>query len=241
MESVLEWVIIVLLVVGGFAWALFKKFGESTAEAIAKEVVGEMARDARLARELEAFRGTQRQEFRIESYSKLWATMDPLAIYEDHEVNPGSMQTLSDHLTKWYFGEAGGLMLTSVARSFYFALQDLVREVSAIPRWKAIRTTDDLRERLLAYLEAKRRQDLKPETLRQLEGASKALHLLEDLDTREWPPEGMETHAKAWRTTMKLVIEDWQTIEPRDQFAILQQASSVLRTVLTADLESRLR
>lgn len=241
MESVLEWVIIGLLGAGAFAWALFKKFGESTAEEIAKEVVAEMVRDARLTRELEAFRGTQRQEFRIKSYSQLWAIMDPLAIYEDKEVDPVSMETLSDDLTKWYFSAEGGLMLTSVARHFYFALQDLIRAVSSTPGWKAIRTTDDQRQRLLAYFDKEMREGLDPETRLHMEGAKKALDLLKDIDTREWPPEDMETHAKAWRETVRFIAKGWQKIDPRVQFAVLQQVSSVLRTVLTADLESRIR
>lgn len=241
METVLEWVIVGLLGVAGVVWALIKVFGETTAEEIAKEVVAEMTRDARLARELEEVRGTQRQEFRIKSYSALWATMDPLAIYEDKKVDPDSMRLLSEELTNWYFNQAGGLMLTSAARSFYFALQDLVRSVSRMPGWEAIRSPDDPRERLRAHFVAKSKQDLEPGKLSQLDAAFEVFDMLEQINTREWPPEGIEARAKGWRGAVGLLVEDWLTIEPKDQFAVLQQVSSVLRTVLTADVESRIR
>jgi hypothetical protein len=50
--------------------------------------------------------------------------------------------------------------------------------------------------------------------------------------------------AKEWQNIVKGLVTDentWRDISPEVQFAILQQVSSTLRTVLTADIESRLR
>ena len=64
---------------------------------------------------------------------------------------------------------------------------------------------------------------------------------LENINTREWPPGDMLNLAKDWRNTTKILAGSWSITAPEDRFAILQQVSSAVRTVLSADLESRIR
>jgi hypothetical protein len=234
-ESVLEWLILGLLALGGLVWGLFKVFGRTAAEEVAKEVVAELSRDARLSRDLEQVRGTQRQEARITAYGALWAATKPLAVYETTPIDCEAMLCLTKRLSDWYFSEHGGLMLTSIAREFYFALQDVVIRVGTIDGWTAVRSTQP-REDFSEYL-----RSFHPN---HYWGVVTLFEELRDVDTRAWPPERMTPLAKEWQNIVKGLVTDentWRDISPEVQFAILQQVSSTLRTVLTADIESRLR
>lgn len=67
---------------------------------------------------------------------------------------------------------------------------------------------------------------------------------MEHLDTaapQNWPGGDLEEIARAWRTDVVNLATGWAEIDSRERFAVLQQVSSVLRTGLTYDVESRLR
>jgi hypothetical protein len=171
-----------------------------------------------------------REALRFTSYGVLWAEMRPLAIYDDSPVNRGTMGEMSKKLSDWYFSANGGLMLTSHNRDLYFALQDLVRAVANKETdWEAKRTTD-------------------PETTfehvlqqRDLRAAQALREHLDGVKPEGWPSKDLDAMAGKWRKDVKKLAKDWAAIDSTEQFAVLQQVCSVLRTGLTKDVESRLR
>ena len=185
---------------------------------------------AALARELEKVRGTERQELRFTAYGGLWKAMRPLALYDEGVFGRRNAEDLSKALSDWYFSEAGGLMLTSHAREFYFALQSVVGRAAAIPGWEARRGEEDpaaVFERVLSA-RAPRVEDVEA----HLDGIADA----------DWPAEDTEQIGKNWKTRLEELVEtSWMGLDDNERYAVLQQVSSRLRTVLTKDVESRLR
>ncbi len=81
---------------------------------------------------------TTREMFRlriVRSYEKLWALMEPLALYSRPEpVTYEVVNSLSAAMRYWYFQEAGGLYMLQLSldtptRKAYFVLQELLRDV----------------------------------------------------------------------------------------------------------------
>jgi hypothetical protein len=120
--TILDFVILAALAVGGLAWRSFSSGVEQAAKDQATEIVSQVNRLAVLSRKLEETRGTERQELRFTSYGQLWAEMRPLAIYDDSPIDQHTMEKMSKKLSDWYFSETGGLMLTKHNRDLYFAL-----------------------------------------------------------------------------------------------------------------------
>jgi hypothetical protein len=227
---VADLLVAVALAVGVVVWRSFSSAAEEAAKAQATEIVNQRNWSAVFARELEQIRGTERQELRFTSYGKLWAQMRPLAIYDSSPVNRETMKEMSKKLSDWYFSDNGGLMLTSHNRDLYFALQDLVSRVAnAEMEWEAERIPEP-RETFKAILERR--------------GLTKAQGLIEHLDKagpKNWPSDGVEELARAWRKDVVNLATGWGQIDSRERFVVLQQVSSILRTGLTNDVESRLR
>jgi hypothetical protein len=226
---ILDIVILAVLAVGGLAWRSFSSGVEQAAKDQATEIVSRINWSAVLGRELEKIRGTERQELRFTSYGRLWAEMRPLAIYDDSPINQHTMEELSKKLSNWYFSETGGLMLTTHNRDLYFALQDLVSAVARVDHWEAERI-DEPRARFAHLL---RRRDLS--------AALALIKYLQGAKTQDWPSDDLEVMTAAWRRDARKLVSGWAEIDSKDQFAVLQQVSSVLRTGLTNDVESRLR
>ncbi len=60
---------------------------------------------------------------RMESYEKLWAATQPLALYgREQPLTRELLNQMAITLRKWYF-EGGGLYLTQASKDNYFALQ----------------------------------------------------------------------------------------------------------------------
>jgi hypothetical protein len=157
-----------------------------------------------------------------------------LAIYDVGVLDNGAAKKLSEQLTDWYFSEEGGLLLSRHVRDFYFALQDLLRAVAAAPEWKAERSHEGPRDVLNRILNRER-----------LSGATETLAYLEGLDgcdgeLGKWP-DSAASHAKAWRRDVEALAGRWDTLQPMERFAVLQQVASILRTGMVNDVESRLR
>jgi hypothetical protein len=154
----------------------------------------------------------------------------PLAIYDDAPISRETMKDMSTKLSDWYFSANGGLMLTSHNRDLYFALQDLLRRVAESEAdWEAERIRAP-RETFEAILERR--------------GLTRARALIEHLDKaspKNWPSDDVEELAHAWREDVVSLATDWAEINRSERFAVLQQVSSVLRTGLANDVESRLR
>jgi hypothetical protein len=230
-DSVLEVVTLFAVAVGGY----FVKTGKDAVASAANAAAEEGAKAGvkainwprELAQELEKTRGTERQERRFDAYSALWKKLRRLALYDQAVPDPTSMSDLSRSLSDWYFIEAGGLMLTTQAREFYFALQDLLAAVSE-KEWTAERPSTDPKEGFLELLGG-----------RHLAGAERTMAELDRADVREWPPN--PEFGKDWRSDVKKLAASWDDLSPRQGFIVLQQVASILRTVLVNDVQSRLR
>jgi hypothetical protein len=229
MATVLGWVNLILLTVGAILLAAARKGVEVAAGNAAADAVTRLTWSGELARELQKVRGTERQEARLTSYGDLWARMRPTAIYDRTPFTRAMVADLAESLSDWYFSATGGLLLTTPVRELYFALQNLLHEVGAGDDWTG-RRTEATRTVFVEFLE---RSDL---------GAAKAFMVF--LDQRAvdgWPPDDIVERARKWRADIQRIPPLWSGLEPEVRFAIVQQVSSVLRTALSADVESRLR
>lgn len=188
----------------------------------------------KLRQELQQVRGSERQELRFKAYGALWAKQRPLALYDTHGVYPGVVRKLSRDLSDWYFSDAGGLLLTGAVRDFYFAFQDLLRLVAAKDDWRAERSTMPAKDIFVQVLKDEKRSDALA-TLDYLDGLGKAGTVPAD-----WPQQA-GLHARKWKDDVEELGKAWDRLADTERFAVLQQVSSVLRTAMTNDLESRMR
>lgn len=236
-SAILDVLTLALLAIGGYMLTLLKTGTKAaiktSAEEAAKETIQQLKWPAEIARELQKTRGVERQELRFKSYGKLWKELRPLAIYDATVINEKVVGELSSTLTDWYFSEDGGLLLTAQARSFYFALQDLLRATSRIPKeWNADRSEEierDQKENFRAVLEKM-----------NIDEAIGVLDYFENGDFENWQNKADDL-GKQWRVGIHKVAVGWNELDDRQRFATLQQVGSILRTSLVSDLESRLR
>jgi hypothetical protein len=257
LSTILTTAITAILTILGTVWAVTRKYVETAAQKAAEETIAEINKDrvaARsglieaaqkaadetiaeinkgrvLARELERIRGVSRQNARVVSYANLWSRMHPTAIYEGSPFNQHTVLELSKSLSEWYFSPEGGLMLTTPCRELYFTFQDLLHELGRGKRWKGDRTADP---------KGKFREFL-TKSGEDYTGALELLEMLESPALDQWPPEGVIDKVAAWKRDIDKIPGVWNELEPQLRFSIVQQVSSVLRTALSADVESRLR
>ena len=249
-----------LLGVGSYVLATFKTGTDALVKTSAEEGVKAAFRDLEwskdLARELQKTRGLERQELRFRSYGALWKELRPLAIYEVAVINNKAAGELLQKLTAWYFGECGGLLLTSNVREFYFALQDLLRVTSTMPgEWQA-----DRAEELEGQAESAFRKIVEVRFPKVLSPASRspeearpdgtdAARFDDGIDVLDyfkrgrretWQAQPLEL-GKAWRRTVNQLAAIWMELTERERFAVLQQVGSKLRSSMVNDLESRER
>lgn len=229
-STVTDVLVVIVVALGGLAWRSLKSGVDRAANLQAEELMAERTKSARLERELEQVRGTERQELRFTSYGLLWAKMRPLAIYDDSPIDRETMAVMSKELSGWYFSANGGLMLTTHNRDLYFALQDLVTVVAQTKEnWKAERTL----EAKTVFDEVVRR--------RHLTAAQRMIGYLDNAKPEDWPSAKLEEMVEGWRNDVAELAKAWAELGNTERFAVLQQVSSVLRTGLAKDVESRLR
>ena len=242
-NTILNLLTLVLLALGGYWLNLFKTTTEAavktSAEETAKAVIRQLQWPAELARELQKSRGLERQELRFQSYGALWKELRPLAIYDVTVIDKQAVGELSSKLSDWYFSPSGGLLLTPQARDFYFALQDLLRATSRLPEaWHADRSSASEGEPKDIFRKVLRE--------RRADGAISVLDYFEIPDFEKsgapenWRTESIDLGTK-WKKGINAVAAVWNELDQGQRFATLQQVGSILRTALTADLESRLR
>jgi hypothetical protein len=166
---------------------------------------------------------------RFDAYAALWTRLGPLAIYTDDLLTPQKARELSEGLTEWYFSPVGGMFLTTRARDFYFALQDLLWVVAELKGWECVRRSARPRERFSELL-AKVGCDN-----RRLRISTSALSAPESIDPLRWrmAVEAVAKQLQSLACARSPDLED--TI-----FAVVQQVSSVLRSNLAYELSSRL-
>lgn len=236
-----------LLAIGAFLLSMYKTTTEAAAKKGAEEGVAVASRalewPAVLARELQKSRGLERQELRFQSYGALWKELKPLAIYEATVIDQKSVGELLSTLSNWYFSHPGGLLLTPQARTFYFALQDLLRATSRLPEeWRAERSNarQGGPESIFRALLEKRRGEEAIQGLIDVLDYFRRDEFEESGAPKDWLTQAIEM-GKKWRAGVNAVATSWNMLNEEQRFATLQQFGSILRTTLTADLESRLR
>ncbi len=122
--------------------------------------------------------------------------------------------------------------MTAQVRDFYFALQDLLRAVSAMPDdWEVERSTADQQPVFYSVL-------ANASTL-AAGGATAVLDYFKKKDFSRWQDEAASL-ATMWKDGIQKVAGRWAELAPPQRFATLQQAGSILRSSLTNDIESRL-
>ncbi len=131
-----------------------------------------------------------------------------------------------DELGEWYYSAQGGLLLTSEARSAFVALQTLLESVSRLD-WQAVRPPTGIEAR---FAEAC-----------QIAGVADVGESLEAVRSEDWPSDGIDSMLDAWKDSMGRFAAVWSQLQPEQRFSVLHQVASRLRTVLTRDVDSRLR
>lgn len=159
---------------------------------------------------------------RFESFEDLWARMANLAIYTSTPFDAGDAKALADDLSAWYFSAKGGLYLTVATRNFYFALQHLLVETGRRPDWRCPRRPSD------------------PRALFDSTFGANGLKFNLSAPTAV-PADAWQRYCETELTAELLELVESQDAESGARiYAALQQVSSVLRSNLAAELQSRL-
>jgi hypothetical protein len=167
---------------------------------------------------------------RFIAYGKLWSQMNQLAVYSAATFDAAAARSISEGLSAWYFSENGGLLLSTTARDFYFALQDTLNTFAAEARLQKVAHKDG-REAFLTMLKSDEA------------GASKYPDCLNALLARH--PERMpgedwgELCKKLAAHVVKEVTKN-ATVGSDLAFCMAQQVSSALRSLLAYEVQSRL-
>ena len=236
LNAILQILTLILLSIGGFLLKVVKTGADAAVKASAEEAAKEVVRRLNWPRELDRIlqktRGVERQELRFKSYGGLWKELRPLAVFDNNVIDKKTVDELSKKLSKWYFSECGGLLLTRQARNFYFALQDLLRATSMIPeQWRAIRSEKPQGGHKLIF-----------RTLLKTRNHDDTLLVLDYFAQgkfKTWRKKAIDLGEK-WKAGVRDITEAWNELDEGQRFTALQQVGSILRTTLTIDLESRL-
>jgi hypothetical protein len=167
---------------------------------------------------------------RFAAYGKLWSQMHQLAVYSAAKFDAVAARSASEDLSTWYFSETGGLLLSTTARDFYFALQDTLNDFAGEAQLQNVRHKDG-REAFKQMLEF-------DETV-----ASKYRECADAYRTKH--PERMP--GDDWRELCKIltahVLEEVTKNAAHGSdlaFCMVQQVSSSLRSRLAFEVQSRL-
>ena len=176
---------------------------------------------------------------RFTAYGDLWARMKPVAIYTGEEFGPCIVKDLSESLSLWYFSSEGGLFLTERAKSFYFAFQKLLITVGGMSEWTCLERPGDPKGRFLSLLKCLDQDKATvKECLNHLESERPDL-----LDPQNWLAV-CELIATKLKDALMEKQNDPLKQEPVDVggeiYSAIQQVSSVLRSNLAYELQSRL-
>lgn len=176
---------------------------------------------------------------RFTAYGDLWSRMKPVAIYSGEEFKPSIMNGLSESLSLWYFSCEGGLLLTERAKAFYFAFQNFLITVGNMAGWSCQERPRNSKERFLQLLRSfdQNNPEVK-ECLKYLESGKPHL-----LDPAKW---SVVCELISEKLTAKLegkqdfAVKHNPVDVGREIYAATQQISSVLRSNLAYELQSRL-
>ena len=176
---------------------------------------------------------------RFTAYGDLWARMKPVAIYTAEEFGPCTVKELSESLSLWYFSSEGGLFLTERAKVFYFAFQNLLTTIGNMAEWGCQERPCNSKVRFLQLLRGLDQDKANvEECLNHLDSERPDL-----LDPQNWLAV-CELISTKLEDVFKEKQNDPLTQEPADVggeiYSAIQQVSSVLRSNLAWELQSRL-
>ena len=230
--QIVDWLTLGLISLGLLVIALTKTALETGVKKTVVDALADMDWPDHLQKALQKSRGLERQGLRFKCYGALWSKLRPLALYGARPLDRASAGALSGTISDWYFSPTGGLLLTKDAREFYFALQNLLRTVSATSSdWLATPVSADQRE---IAMKALARFNLREAM------ATREYFRQEQFDN--WS-DVAHRYGMAWNAGLQTIAQEpnWLALSENERFAVLQQAGSILRASLTIDIESRLR
>jgi hypothetical protein len=163
---------------------------------------------------------------RFDAYRQLWAALKPLAIYSDDLLSPTKTAQLSEALSNWYFSADGGIFLTTKARDFYFALQDVLVAAAELKGWKCLRRPDDAQQIFRRFVSSQTSVGgFSPDSLDHPEA----------IDSEQWH----QVCKKIAQALSALPTSGGHEVNDI-VFATIQQVSSALRSILAHELHTRL-
>jgi len=166
---------------------------------------------------------------RFEAYGNLWQCMYPTAIYTALPFGPEQVRGYAEDLSRWYFSPAGGFLLTPEARQVYFPLQGVLGDLGRLSEWTCHPRPNDPEVAFHVFL-----ADLVKEQPHLAEHVKK-MNRPETVGKEGWKAIGTAISAK-----LKSMVEnDPQKNAGNAVFVAVQQLSSLLRTVVVQDLQSR--
>jgi hypothetical protein len=158
--------------------------------------------------------------------------MNASAIYIADQFGPDKVKEYMKSLTEWYFSPDGGLYLTERAREFYFPLQRLLSDIDQLPQgcWTPTKRSLDPAAEFKDFL-------------RKLPSEIGTLTQMEKLSTLK--PDDWKKTCRAVSAQLNALVKQNKDSGKQSHdmgkaiFCAVQQASSVVRTVLTEEVGSR--
>jgi len=178
---------------------------------------------ARIYRKL--YGGGMRQVGVLAAAALVALEKSPARLHEDH----ANARYLAEALSRWYFSANGGMFLTARARDFYFALQESLEAAADLKGWKCTQRPEDVKKLFRDFLKS------------SIAGTHYAAFDPEVLEH----PESIDH--KQWLQLCRIVAEKLRlrskandSAEDDQVFAVVQQVSSALRSILADELHTRL-
>jgi hypothetical protein len=179
---------------------------------------------------------------RFEAYGALWSRTSFAAIYTAKEFGPDHVTEFKERLSSWYFTEKGGLLLTTKARGFYFALQDFLTHLGDLSGWHCPHrpSQSDTKVRFARLL-----KDVVAREPQLQEQVNLVQTTPETLDPEIWKHICKQVAVGLADAVQRVTTKAGEGDATRDEVgrdicAAVQQVSSVLRSKLAAELRSRL-
>jgi hypothetical protein len=177
---------------------------------------------------------------RYRAYGQLWSRTKATMIYTSEAFGPKTVSDFMESLSDWYFSETGGIFLTTMAREYYFSLQDLVQEVCDFGNWRCYPRPPKPKEHFLKLIDALDLENgLKERLMDQLKdrpddqvGVREEWH--RSIDPAEWRKCCGKVSER-----LKSLLNEKDLKAGAMVYAAIQQVTSILRTTMVYELGSR--
>jgi hypothetical protein len=167
---------------------------------------------------------------RFAAYGRLWSQMATFAVFSAESFDAAAAQSSSAKLSEWYFSRAGGLLLSTTAREFYFALQETLTTFSRAGTLNGAKHVDG-REAFCALLKSNKAVAAKYRACVRsyLNGHP------EKMRAKDW-----KLLCRALTATVLTDLAECPAHGSDLAFCMVQQVSSTLRSRLAHEVQSRL-